>query len=101
MTPLQTFHLAHLPPDLAVYVALYNDVQNAPSLRDQLLQGNPDFEYALIDASVVCSRGLLWKTHRNHLTAQVDTINTSRPGSSVQSCARPSQWPLEEPQRTQ
>ena len=56
MAELQTLHLAHLPPDLAVQIALYTEVQNAPYIRDQLLQGNQDFEYALIDASVVCSR---------------------------------------------
>ena len=55
MAQLQTLHLAHLPPDLAVHVTLYTEVQNAPYLRDQLLQGNQDFEYALIDASVVGS----------------------------------------------
>ena len=55
MAQLQTLHLAHLPSDLAVHVALYTEVQNAAYLRDQLLQGNQDFEYALIDASVVCS----------------------------------------------
>ncbi len=53
MAYLQTLNLAHLPPDLAVHIASYTDLQNAPFLRDQLLQGNPDFEYALIDASVV------------------------------------------------
>ena len=58
MAQLQNFHLAHLPPDLAVHVALYTEVQNAPYLRDQLLQGNQDFEYALIDASVVCNNVL-------------------------------------------
>ena len=50
---VQSLNLAHLPPDLAVHIALYSDLQNAPFLRDQLLQGNPDYEYALIDASVV------------------------------------------------
>lgn len=55
MAELQTLHLAHLPPDLAVHVALYTEIKNAAYLRDQLLQGNQDFEYALIDASVVCS----------------------------------------------
>ena len=54
MAQLQTLHLAHLPPDLAVHVALYTEVQNAPYLRDQLLQGNQGFEYALVDANVVC-----------------------------------------------
>lgn len=53
MASLKTLNLAHLPEDLAVHIALYTDLRNAPFLRDQLLQGNADFEYALIDASVV------------------------------------------------
>lgn len=53
MTMLQTLHLSHLPPSLAVHVALYQDLQNASYLRQQLLAGNSEFEYALIDASVV------------------------------------------------
>lgn len=63
MASLQTLHLAHLPPDLAVHVALYTDLQNASFLRDQLLQGNPDFEYALIDASVVRRTTSIYSRH--------------------------------------
>ncbi|ETN46788.1 uncharacterized protein HMPREF1541_00977 [Cyphellophora europaea CBS 101466] len=48
--------LAHIPPELAVYVALYTELENAAFLRDQLLAGNTDFEYAFIDASMVVSR---------------------------------------------
>lgn len=55
MASLQTLHLVHLPPDLAVHVALYTNVKNASFLRDQLMQGNQEFEYALIDASIVRS----------------------------------------------
>ncbi|KAL9136586.1 MAG: hypothetical protein Q9175_002205 [Cornicularia normoerica] len=55
MASVQTINLTHLPPDLAVHIALYTDLQNAPFLRDQLLQGNPASEYALIDASVIVS----------------------------------------------
>lgn len=54
MALLQTLSLAHLPPGLAVHIALYQDVKNAAYLHQQLLKQNPDFEYALIDASVVC-----------------------------------------------
>lgn len=50
---LQEIHLQHMPPELALYAALYRDVQNASSLREQLLAGNTDFEYAFIDASMV------------------------------------------------
>lgn len=42
-------HLQHYP----LYVALFKDVQNAPFLRKQLLEGNTDFEYAFLDASMV------------------------------------------------
>ena len=53
MSYLQTLQLTHLPPDLLIHVALYQDLRNAPFLRQQLLDGNHDFEYALIDASLV------------------------------------------------
>lgn len=57
MADLQTFQLAHLPPDLLVYVALYQDLKNAPFLRQQLLNGNSVYEYAFVDASVVSIEG--------------------------------------------
>ena len=53
MALIQTLSLAHLPPSLAVHVALYQDLNNASFLQQQLLLGNSDFEYAFIDASVV------------------------------------------------
>ena len=53
MALIQTLSLAHLPPSLAVHVALYQDLNNASFLQQQLLLGNSEFEYAFIDASVV------------------------------------------------
>lgn len=53
MAFLQTVQLEHLPPAYDVHIALYRHVQNAPFLQQQLFDGNTDFEYALIDASVV------------------------------------------------
>jgi EKC/KEOPS complex subunit CGI121/TPRKB len=50
---LTSLRLAHLPPPLAVHVALFREVSNAAFLRQQLLDGNPDFEYAFLDASSV------------------------------------------------
>ncbi|KAI5299172.1 hypothetical protein KEM55_002493 [Ascosphaera atra] len=41
---------------MPVHVAFYRDLTNAPFLRQQLLAGNPDFEYAMIDATSVLSR---------------------------------------------
>ena len=51
---LETIHIPHLPANLPVHVALYRNVENAAFLRQQLLAGNTEFEYALIDASMVC-----------------------------------------------
>ena len=53
MAVLQEFHLSHLPPELSLFVAQYKDVENASFLRDQLLAGNAEFEYAFLDASMV------------------------------------------------
>lgn len=54
MAPLETINLPHLPAELPVFVALYRNVENAEFLRQQLLAGNTEYEYALIDASMVC-----------------------------------------------
>jgi EKC/KEOPS complex subunit TPRKB/CGI121 len=53
MALLQTVHLEHLPSSHAIHIALYRDIKNATFLQQQLLAGNTDFEYALIDAGVV------------------------------------------------
>ncbi|EXJ87348.1 hypothetical protein A1O3_04307 [Capronia epimyces CBS 606.96] len=52
---LQPIHLAHTPADLTLYVAVYREVENASSLKQQLLAGNTEFEYAFIDASMILS----------------------------------------------
>jgi len=52
---VETIHLAHTPPELALHVAMYTDVENASFLREQLLAGNAEFEYAFIDASMILS----------------------------------------------
>ena len=53
MSNIHTLNLSHLPEALLVHIALYENVKNAAFLHQQLLQGNSDFEYALIDASIV------------------------------------------------
>ena len=50
---MEQISLAHMPPELAVYATYFADVENASFLREQLLAGNTDFEYAFIDASMV------------------------------------------------
>lgn len=52
---IQTLTLVHMPPELAVHVALYKNVENSSFLKEQLLAGNTDFEYAFIDASMILS----------------------------------------------
>jgi len=52
MTPIQPYYLPHLQ-DYPIFIALYRDVQNADLLRQQLLDGNTDFEYAFLDATRV------------------------------------------------
>jgi EKC/KEOPS complex subunit CGI121/TPRKB len=53
-TAMETITLPHLP-DSPIQVCLFNDVKNSAFLRQQLLQGNSDFEYAFLDASVLIS----------------------------------------------
>jgi len=52
MTSIQPYYLPHLP-DYPIFIALYRDVQNADFLRQQLLDGNTEFEYAFLDATRV------------------------------------------------
>lgn len=52
--PLETIQLEHLPPGYDVHVALFRNVKNSEFLQRQLLEGNAAFEYALVDAAVVC-----------------------------------------------
>lgn len=67
MSLLQTLKLAHLPEDLLVHIALYNDVKNAAFLQQQLLEGNSAYEYAFIDASIVCQAA-------NHMKSNIVLI---------------------------
>ena len=52
MVSVQTFALPHYLA-YPVHVGLFTDVANAAFLRSQLLDGNPDFDYAFLDASMV------------------------------------------------
>ena len=93
MAMLQTLHLSHLPPSLAVHVALYRDLQNASFLRQQLLDGNSDFEYAFIDANVVRNnlippRSSAIQDSLGRVPAALmfaDSLNHTHPSSSVSS----------------
>lgn len=52
---METITLPHLPQH-PLQVSLFENVKNAPFLRQQLLDGNTAFEYAFLDASVLLSR---------------------------------------------
>ncbi|EXJ83430.1 hypothetical protein A1O1_07053 [Capronia coronata CBS 617.96] len=52
---VQSIHLAHTPANVTLYVAVYREVENAAFLKQQLLAGNAEFEYAFIDASMILS----------------------------------------------
>ena len=52
---METITLPHLP-NSPIQACLFKNVQNAAFLRQQLLEGNTDFEYAFLDASVLVSR---------------------------------------------
>lgn len=50
---LEIVVLDHLPAAYTVHIALFRNVRNAAFLHSQLLARNPDFEYGLVDASIV------------------------------------------------
>lgn len=52
---METAHLPHLLSH-PLHICLFTDVRNASYLREQLLAGNTDYEYAFLDASVLLSR---------------------------------------------
>ena len=53
MALVRTFTLPHYEA-YPVHVAIFKDVKNASYLRSQLLEANPDFDYAFLDAEMVC-----------------------------------------------
>lgn len=56
---VETVTLDHLPARYTVHLALMRNVRNPAFLHSQLLARNSDFEYALVDASVVLFFDLL------------------------------------------
>lgn len=76
---VETINLSHHPASLPVHVALYQDVQNAAFLRQQLITGNADFEYAFIDASMVGHRRLRLDSRNGDVSNMeyTDTVKNS------------------------
>ncbi|KAI5367157.1 hypothetical protein Slin14017_G021930 [Septoria linicola] len=75
---METVTLPHLP-DHPLHVVLFADVQNAPFLRQQLLDGNTDFQYAFLDASVLLSRthvlSACWRAINDQLADRMKSHN--------------------------
>ncbi|KAI1290969.1 kinase binding protein CGI-121-domain-containing protein [Xylaria venustula] len=70
-TILETLQLEHVPASHSVHVAVFRDVENAAFLHEQLLARNAEFEYALIDASVITSRLQVLSAAFKAVTAQI------------------------------
>ena len=52
---MESISLPHLS-DRPLQIGLFKDVKNTQFLRQQLLDGNAEFEYAFLDASTLISR---------------------------------------------
>lgn len=75
---METIQLPHLP-EHPLHVVLFQHVHNAPFLRQQLLDGNTDYQYAFLDASVLLSRphvlSACWRAINDQLADRMKTHN--------------------------
>ncbi|PPJ50043.1 hypothetical protein CBER1_06802 [Cercospora berteroae] len=75
---METIQLPHLP-NHPLHVVLFTDVLNASFLRQQLLDGNTDFQYAFLDASVLLSRthvlSACWRAINDQLEGRMKSHN--------------------------
>nr|Q0UEM3.2 RecName: Full=EKC/KEOPS complex subunit CGI121 [Parastagonospora nodorum SN15] len=62
MAHVRTFTLPHYEA-YPVHVALFKDVKNPSYLKSQLLEANPAFDYAFLDAAMVARLGIAWWSH--------------------------------------
>ena len=69
---MENLRIEHVAEDVAVYASYFLDVSNVAFLQSQLVARNPDFEYALIDASAILSRNHLLAAIFSAATAMVD-----------------------------
>ncbi|QSZ36379.1 hypothetical protein DSL72_006255 [Monilinia vaccinii-corymbosi] len=84
MALLQTISLEHLPESHTLHIALYRNIRNAAFLHQQLLIGNSDFEYALIDSSVILSKiHILAAAYRAVSDALGDRLKTRNVHSEI------------------
>jgi hypothetical protein len=81
---LETLKIEHVPSTYQVYAAFFRDVTNSDFLHAQLKVRNPEFDYALIDASSVISRHHLLSGVFNALIVILDgTLLSQTPHSEI------------------
>ncbi|KAM3424817.1 hypothetical protein BST61_g6798 [Cercospora zeina] len=75
---METAQLPHLPQH-PLHMVLFTEVHNAAFLRQQLLAGNTDFQYAFLDASVLLSRthvlSACWRALNDQLEGRMKSHN--------------------------
>ncbi|KAI1431129.1 kinase binding protein CGI-121-domain-containing protein [Xylaria sp. CBS 124048] len=91
MSPiLETMQLEHVPPTHSVHVSVFRDVENADFLHQQLLTRDSEFEYAMIDASMIASRLQLLSAVFKAITLQTSgTMKTPNVHSEIVFCLNP------------
>lgn len=108
---LERVNLEHLPASHTIDVALFRNIKNASFLHQQLLAGNTDFEYALIDASVVSALPLppfpgarqalesISRDEHAHSDMVPDYLETARLCSRIPSSERSASKPVTKSER--
>ncbi|KAI9784363.1 MAG: hypothetical protein M1816_000887 [Peltula sp. TS41687] len=95
---LQTIYLQHIPVDMPIHLALYRDVRNTAFLKQQLLSGNQEFEYAFIDATMIISTShalaAVYRALNDHLQGRrrsrnvhAEIVFSLSPNNNVRLCA--------------
>lgn len=77
MSLLQSLQLEHLPEGYTAHLAMFHDVKNAGFLHEQLLAGNSEFEYAFVDASIVCAQSFRSRDYYFHPSLPYAHIGTT------------------------
>lgn len=76
---METIQLPHLPETHSLHAILFQDIENTAYLKQQLLEGNTDYEYAFLDTSVLLSRkhvlAACWKAINDSLQSRMKTRN--------------------------
>lgn len=83
MAFVRSFYLPHYDAH-PVHVALFKDVSNAAFLRRQLLDANPEFDYAFLDATMILSaQQLLLSSLLALHSSLLGTLKTRTPHSEL------------------